>query len=157
MIWGLLELYEATFNTDYLRRARRLNDIFLDRFWDDENGAFYFTSHESKQLIGRKKEAYDGAIPSGNSVAMMNLLRLGRITGQPELEEKANNTGRLYTEQLEQAPSGFGQMLQGILFELGTTYEIVIAGKKESADTKKLLKELHSHLYSPQGCSAERS
>lgn len=146
LIWGLLELYEATFKTEYLQEALTLNDIFIEQFWDDKNGGFFFTAHESEELLGRKKEAYDGAIPSGNSVAMTNLLRLGRMTANPELEEKAEQVGRLFLEQLEKAPTGFGQMLQGVSFGLGTAYEIVIAGRIGASDTTALNNELSSHF-----------
>ncbi|MFH5886035.1 thioredoxin domain-containing protein [Halalkalibaculum sp. DA3122] len=146
LTWGLLELYEATFDTEYLQEALRLNDIFIEHFWDRENGGFYFTSHQSEELLGRKKEVYDGAIPSGNSVAMQNLVRLGRITGNTGWEEKAEQIGQLFSEQLEKAPTGFGQMLQGVGFGLGPSYEIVIAGRKDTPATRQLRDEIFSHF-----------
>lgn len=146
LTWGLMELYEATFKTEYLQEALRLTEIFIDQFWDEENGGFYFTAHDSEKLLGRKKEGYDGAIPSGNSVATINLLRLGRITADPELEERSEQIGKLFSEQIEQAPTGFGQMLQGIGFGLDSAYEIVVAGEEDSEDTHQLLDELFSHF-----------
>lgn len=146
LVWGLLELYEATFDTKYLEEAHRLNQVFLDQFWDRENGGFFFTAHDSEELLGRKKEAYDGAIPSGNSVAMMNLLRLGRITAEPELEEQADQIGRLWSEQINRAPAGFGQMLQAVDFGLGPAFEIVIAGEREADDTRSMLREIRKRF-----------
>ncbi|MDR8392752.1 thioredoxin domain-containing protein [Aliifodinibius sp. S!AR15-10] len=146
LVWGLLELYEATFKTNYLQEAIRLNEILLEQFWDEENGGFYFTAHDSEELLGRKKEAYDGALPSGNSVAMLNLVQLGRITANTDLEEKAEQIGRLFSNQLSEAPTGFGQMLQAVGFGLGESYEIVIAGKRNSDDTEQLLKEVSAHF-----------
>lgn len=145
-IWGLLELYEATFKTVYLDQAIELNDIFIEEFWDVDNGAFYFAGHESEVLLGHKKEGYDGALPSGNSIAMMNLLRLGKITAAPELEEKADQTGRLFSEQIQRSPTGFSQALQAINFGLGPSFEIVIAGKKQEHNTQQMLRELNRHF-----------
>lgn len=145
-IWGLLELYEATFKTVYLDQAIELNDIFIEEFWDVDNGAFYFAGQESEVLLGRKKEGYDGALPSGNSIAMMNLLRLGKITAAPELEEKADQTGRLFSEQIQRSPTGFSQALQAINFGLGPSFEIVIAGKKQEHDTQQMLRELNRYF-----------
>ena len=88
-IWGLLELYESTFDIKYLKAALDLQTEMTGLFWDDKNGGFYFTSHDAEELITRHKEIYDGAIPSGNSVAMLNLLRIGRITGDAAYDEMA--------------------------------------------------------------------
>src|SRR5699024_616417 len=84
LIWGLLELYESTFATDYLKKAVDLQEVFLQSHWDEEHSGFFLTSTESEQLLGHKKEYMDNSLPSGNSVAAMNLLRLGRITATPE-------------------------------------------------------------------------
>ncbi|MCK4896521.1 MAG: thioredoxin domain-containing protein, partial [Candidatus Heimdallarchaeota archaeon] len=89
-IWGLLELFEASFKTKYLEYAIDLNRRALEKFWDDEVGGFFFTSADSENLLIREKQIYDGAIPSGNSVAMLNLVKLGRILSDPKLEEKAD-------------------------------------------------------------------
>lgn len=146
LIWGFIELYEATFNAEYLETAQQLNDIFIDNYWDSENGGFYFTGKSGETLLGRKKEIYDGAIPSGNSVAALNLLRLGRITGDTGMEEKADRITRLFSEQVSQSPTGFGQLLQAVDFATGETREIIISGKKRAADTKKLINILRSRF-----------
>ena len=144
LIWGLLELYEATFDTGYLKDAIDLNNIFIDNFWDTEEGGFYFTAEGSEELLGRKKELYDGAIPSGNSVALSNLLRLGRITANDGLEKKADGLIRLYSSQAKQAPTGFGQFLQGACFALTESFEIVIAGRQEDTLTQEMLKNVQT-------------
>jgi len=148
MVWGLLELYETTFKTQYLKLAKQLNRKLVDHFWDEDNGGFYFTAEGSEQLLARKKEGYDGALPSGNSAAMLNLLKLGRITADPELEELADRIGRLWSEQIRSAPTGFGQMLQAIDFAAGPSYEIVIAGERDEENTRALLDRLKK-LYIP--------
>ena len=70
LIWGLLELYDATFDANYLQTALELNDDFIKHFWDHSHGGFYFTADDAEPLLTRQKEIYDGAIPSGNSIAM---------------------------------------------------------------------------------------
>ena len=100
LIWGLIELYEATFDIYYLENALKLHDIQIEDFWDDNVGGFYFTANNAEELLTRQKEIYDGAIPSGNSIAMLNLLRLSYITGNYELEEKADILNRVFSEKI---------------------------------------------------------
>ena len=148
LIWGSRELYESTFEIPFLKQAVELQKEFIDQFWDNEHGGFFFTSHNSEELLGRTKEVYDGALPSGNSVAMQNLLTLGRITGNTDWEQKADTMNKLFSEQVSRAPTGFGQLLQALDFQLGTSFEVTIAGEKESTDTQNMLKELH-HSFVP--------
>jgi uncharacterized protein YyaL (SSP411 family) len=89
MVWGLLEVYEATFAVSYLKDAINLNDRMLKHFWDSQNGGFYLTADDAEELIVRSKVIYDGAIPSGNSVAAMNLLRLAGLTANPDYSTRA--------------------------------------------------------------------
>ena len=74
----MLELYETNFDIDYLKKALKFNEDLLEQFWDDKNGGFYFSADDDEDLLIRLKEIYDGAIPYGNSIAMLNLIRLGR-------------------------------------------------------------------------------
>ncbi len=97
-VWGLIELYEASFDVSYLQAALKLNAYMLEHFWDPKSGGFYFTSDEGTELPVRKKEIYDSATPSGNSVAALNLLRLARMTAGPELERKAERVGEAFPE-----------------------------------------------------------
>src|SRR5699024_10980247 len=138
LIWGLIELYEATFNSTYLARAAELNKQFIDHFLDSEKGGFYFTPKSGEKLLGRKKEIYDGALPSSNSVAMMNLLRLGRLTGNTAWEERAEKTSRLFSTDIRKAPTGFGFALQSVLFAAAGSREIIIAGKKGHDTTREM-------------------
>ena len=99
LIQGLLELYETTFDVDYLKSALNLNEYLLKHFWDGKNAGFFFIADNGEDLLIRQKELYDGAIPSGNSIAMLNLLRLGRITADYDLEQKASgNQSSLFRE-----------------------------------------------------------
>ena len=146
MVWGLLELYEASFDTRYLQTALDLNTDLVTHFWDEQNGGFYFTADDAEDLIVRQKEMYDGAIPSGNSVAMLNLLRLGRITANSELEEKAMKIATVFASDVGRYPSGYAQFLVSLGFGLGPSYEVVVVGNPEAGDTKDMLAALRRHF-----------
>ncbi len=146
LIFGLIELYEATFDPRFLKEALELNEVLIEHFWDDKNGGFYFTPDDGEKLPLRQKELYDGAIPSGNSVQMFNLLRLARLTSNPELEKKAAQTGRIYSKDIELSPSAFTQMMVAVSFGIGPTYEVVIVGDTEADDTKAILKALRTEF-----------
>jgi uncharacterized protein YyaL (SSP411 family) len=148
MIWGLLELYETSFEVQYLQKAYELNKVLLKQFWDEENGGFFFTADDSEELLIRKKDAYDGAIPSGNSVAMLNLLRLARLTAEPDLEAKAAKIGQVFSSDVLSAPPGFSFMISSVDFAVGPSYEIVIVGDPGAADTQAMLQEIRNR-FSP--------
>ncbi len=143
---GLIDLYEASFNTDYLKTALKLTKQLLNHFWDNENGGFFFTPDYAREQIVRNKEVYDGAVPSGNSVALLNLLKLGRITANPEFEEKASLLIKSFSKIIKTSPSAFTRFLSSLDFTFAKSLEIIIAGKKESADTKLMLKEIAGHF-----------
>ena len=139
LIWGLLELYQTGFDIFYLKHAIELNDYMLKHFWDEKGGAFFFTGDTGEKLLVRTKEIYDGAVPSGNSVAYMNLLRLARITGNTEWERKAEQLERVFSQQVSQIASAHTLFLAGLDFRIGPSYEVVIAGRPERGDTAEML------------------
>ncbi len=143
MIWGQIELYEACFKENHLRRALELNDIFIRHFWDEKNGGFFFTADTSDTLFIRQKESYDGATPSSNSAALLNLLRLGRLTGRQEYEEKAARISDCFSRSVVSYPSAYTQMLCAVDLALGPTYEVVIAGKLGAESTQKLIRTIY--------------
>jgi uncharacterized protein YyaL (SSP411 family) len=145
-VWGLLELYEATFNVKYLRRAVTLTNKMIDHFWDQNDGGFYHTPNDGEELILRKKEVYDGAIPSGNSVAMLNLLRLSRLTGNSDFESRAETVGKAFSKTVSQYPAGYTHLLSALDFQVGPSHEIVIVGDPDAVDTKAVLKALNSEF-----------
>ena len=140
--WGLLELYEATFDVKYLSESLRLTEIMTDLFWDESNGAFFFTADDGEEQIVRTKELYDGAIPSGNSVAALVLLRLGRITGKSEYENMAATIGKVFSKNVEQSPTAYTQLLLAVDFGIGPSYEIVVVGDRHSEDTQMMLRRI---------------
>jgi hypothetical protein len=145
-ISGLIDLYEAVFELKYLEAALELNRDFIAHFWDENQGGFYFTADDSEGILVRGKEVYDAAIPSGNSIAMLNLLRLGRLSGDPDLEEKAVQIGRSFSDTVRAYPAGYSQLLVAVDFALGPAYEIVIAGDSRADDTKSMLKAVRSQF-----------
>lgn len=147
LIWGILEIYEATFNPSYLDHALKLNNELISHFWDENIGGFYFTADDSEDLIVRQKEIYDGAIPSGNSVSMYNLLRLSYITGNPELEEKAEIISRIFSDKIKDNPIAFTQLMVAVDFSVGPSYSLVISGKKESSRTNQLINIINNRFF----------
>jgi uncharacterized protein YyaL (SSP411 family) len=146
LVWALLETYEATFKPEYLELARDLTSDMLEHFWDDDKGGLYFTATYSENLLVRKKDAYDGAMPSGNSVAALNLIRLARFLGDTKLEEKAAETIRSFSGIIARAYSGFSMMLNAVEFAHGESYEIVIAGDPDSMDTQEMIKAVRDQF-----------
>lgn len=147
LIQGLLELYESTFKTSYLQEAIKLQQNFIETHWDEENGGFFFTSSKSDALLGRKKEYFDSALPSGNSVSALNLLRLGRITATPDWEQKAERILQSTAKTAEQAPTSFTQLLQAQLWSTGNASEVVIAGAKDAPETQQLIDMLRQKYH----------
>lgn len=162
LVHGLIELYEAGFKLRYLKAALCLNRELLEHFWDPAQGGFFFTADDSELLIFRKKEFTDAAIPSGNSIEMLNLLRLSRITADPELEDRAQGLERAFSKLIRKIPSGYTQFLSAFDFCLGPAYQVVIAGKRESSDTEHMLEELGAYfvpnkvlVFRPEGKDPE--
>jgi hypothetical protein len=118
----------------------------IDHFWDNESGGFYFTPDDGEQLLVRRKEIYDGAVPSGNSVAMLNLLRLSRLTGNHEYEELADKIGKAFSAQVSRQPAAYAMLMASLDFGLGTAYEVVVVGDPGAQDTLEMLKALRSRF-----------
>ena len=139
LTWGLLELYEATFDLTYLEEAIALNTELETHFWDEFAGGFYFTPNDGETLIARQKELYDGAIPSGNSIAMLNLLRLGRITANADYEARAAQLAQSFANQIMAGPTAFTQLMSALEFGVGPSYEVIIVGEEDATDTESML------------------
>ncbi len=156
MIWALLELYETTFEEKHLFKALEYQAHLRDYFHDHQNGGFFFTPHDAEALLIRPKELYDGAIPSGNSVAFLNALRLSRITGDVELDELAHEIYRAFCESADAMPTAHTHFLCGLDFAIGPASEVSIVGDMDHSDTQALLKALRSH-YAPNKIVVFRS
>jgi uncharacterized protein YyaL (SSP411 family) len=148
MVWGLLELYETTFVLRFLKEALALSQTQTEHFYDTESGSFFLIADDTEKVLFRQREFYDGAIPSGNSIAALNYLRLAGLTGNTVFEEKALGIIRACSAELYERPVAYTQMMVAVNFALGPTTEVVIVGEPEAADTAALLKPLRA-LFAP--------
>ncbi len=141
-VWGLLELYESSFDERYLVASIDLTKIALEFFWDEESGGFFLAPSDGEALIVRSKEIYDGAIPSGNSVFALNLLRLSRMTANAEFDDRAHELIRAFSGDVQRGPMGFTQLMLAVDFSVGPAFEIVIAGERGAEDTSAMTRAL---------------
>src|SRR6185369_6678191 len=126
---GLVSLYEATGELNWIEGAIKLAGTMIEQFWDDELGGFFFTGKTHEKLIVRSKEWLDNATPSGNSVAATVLLRLSALIANEDYRRRATTILRLMTDQVRRYPSAFGCALQAFDFYLSAPLEIAIVGK----------------------------
>lgn len=105
----------------------------LDLFWDQKHGGFYFTGHDAEALLVREKEVYDGAVPSGNSVAAVQLLRLGQLTGELSLIEKAEKMFSAFKRDVEAYPSGHSFFMQSVLTHMMPKKRLLFSAVKTTA------------------------
>ena len=143
-IMGLIELYETTFDVIYLKTALDLNQYLMDNFWDKKNGGFYFAQSDNELSDFMQKDIYDGATPSGNSIEFLNLIKLSRITGSTDLENKASELLKVFSETVENSPESYTQFLSSYDFLIGPSFEIVIVGDLNSNEARKIIKAINS-------------
>ena len=146
VIQGLLDLYEASFDVECLKFAIQLQETQDRLFFDEKNGGYFSNSGQDESVFVRMKDDNDGAEPAASSIAALNLLRLSQIYDDPKMAERAKKTIDAFATILLQFPSGMPQMLVAVENSLGKPRQIVIAGKKDSPETKALLKEVHRHF-----------
>ena len=143
---GLIALYEASFNPRWLREAARLAEVMIEQFWDASSSGFFFTGKAHESLIVQSKSAYDSATPSGTAMAVHSLLRLAKHLDRADFHEKAVQALSLYYHQMENAPSGSGQLLCELEFLLSTPKEIAVVGETNADDTMAVLREIHGRF-----------
>jgi uncharacterized protein YyaL (SSP411 family) len=144
MTMALLDLYETTFDAKWLIEAKRLSEEMIELFADSEGGGFFLTGKDGEKLIARTKPGSDGAIPSGNSIVALALLKLGRLTMNQRFTEKGSDVLEAFSQQLKQSPAYSSAMLTALNFWLGPAQEIVIAGSANANDTKRMLRLVRS-------------
>ncbi|MEN6489054.1 MAG: thioredoxin domain-containing protein [Smithella sp.] len=147
LVWAMIELYEASYAGEFLKNAIDLNKDMLKYFGDDENGGLFFYGSDSEQLLTRPKETYDGALPSGNSVAALNFLRLARLTASAELEEKAQKQLSFFAPNANRIPEAYTFLLCAALYAAGPDRQIVVVGQAE-ADSSLMLDTIN-RTYNP--------
>ena len=146
LIFGLIELYQATLNPVYLQEAVKLQQQFDLDFYDDTHGGYFFTSGSSEKLLGRQKEIYDGALPSSNSAAIWNNYYLGAITGNTGYTSRAIEICRAFSEQITDAPTGYTWAVNGYQLLRADRAEIVITAETETPESRRLTELCRNHM-----------
>jgi hypothetical protein len=146
VIQGLLDLYGASFNIEWLKFVVELQETEDRLFFDQKSGGYFSTSGKDTSVVLRMKDDNDSAEPAASSVATLNLLRLAQIRGEKQWQERADKTISAFHTTLSRFPSAMPQMLVAFDFSSSKPRQIVIAGKKDAPETKLLLKEVHRHF-----------
>ncbi|GCD12994.1 thioredoxin domain-containing protein [Clostridium tagluense] len=142
---ALIELYEATFNVKYLITALELNDNMLKLFKDEDQGGLFLYGIDGEELIVRPKDIYDGAVPSGNSVATLNMLRLARLTANNELRNESDRQFEVFASKVKTIESAHAYFMTALLYSRVPGKDIIVAGKEEDVETKAMIKEINSN------------
>jgi uncharacterized protein len=146
VIQGLLDLYEASFDVEWLKFATQLQETQDRLFFDDKKGGYFSTSGQDDSVFLRMKDDNDGAEPAASSVAALNLLRLSQFRDDKQMAERVRKTIDAFATTLSHFPSAMPQMLVAFDYSLSKPRQIVITGKKEAPETKALLEEVHRHF-----------
>jgi uncharacterized protein YyaL (SSP411 family) len=139
---ALMSLYEATFAPRWIEAALDLARVLIDEFWDAGEGGFFYTGRSHETLIARTKDPHDSSVPSGNGMAVTALLRLAKLTGRRDLQEKAEATMRLFHGLMASSPLAAGQMLLALDFHLGPVQEIAVIGDPTAEETRRVLRAI---------------
>src|SRR5207249_7469253 len=146
VIQGLLDLYEASFNIEWLKFAIQLQETQDRLFFDEKNGGYFSTSGKDQSVFLRMKDDNDGAEPAAGSIAALNLLRLSQFRDDKQTVERAKKTIDAFATTLSHFASAMPQMLVAFDYSISKPRQIVIAGKKDAPETKALLREVHRHF-----------
>jgi len=141
-VQALLDLYEATFDASLLVQAEQILRKMLALFEDQEEGGFYSTAAGDASLVLRIKDDYDGAEPSGNSVALMDLLRVEELTNDESLRKIAERTLQTFAGRLTASAITLPLMVSAYMLQQARRKMIVIVGSPDAADTKQMLNEI---------------
>ncbi|KAL5018576.1 hypothetical protein ScPMuIL_004298 [Solemya velum] len=145
LIRGLIDLYQACFDEKWLDMATDLQKKQNDLFWDSENSGFYSISQNDEFMIMRLKEDQDGAEPSGNSVAAMNLIRLASFLNKADWIRQAEQVMMVFHEQLTRVPIAVPELVSSLMFLHSKPIQIIIVGDKDLPETKQLIACVHQH------------
>ena len=144
LVHALIELYEANFNVKYLAKAIELNENMLKLFKDEDQGGLFLYGVDGEELIVRPKDIYDGAIPSGNSVATLNMLRLARLTANRELESEAYRQFEVFASKVKTIESAHAYFMTALLYSKVPGKDIILVGEEQGNQTKAMIKEINS-------------
>ncbi len=143
LLEGLVDLYEASFAPRWVEASLALAGVMVRQFWDEDEGGFFYTGRDHEELIARTRDAHDSSVPSGNGMAVTALLRLAKLTGRSDLEDRALRTLRLFSGLLAGSPRVAGQMLIGLDFHIGPVREFALVGEPESPEVREVLRLIH--------------
>ncbi|MDP3832002.1 MAG: hypothetical protein Q8Q47_12070, partial [Ignavibacteriaceae bacterium] len=143
-IWGLIELYQSTFEISYLSEAIKFQEYFDKHFLDEEYGGYFINSDIGEELIVRKKDLYDGAIPSSNSIAFLNLIELSRLTGKSYYENRARMLERTFSDEVNSMASAYTQFLSSVDYLRSKSFEIVLVEGNDKSESKKFIDAINS-------------
>ncbi|RKD76005.1 hypothetical protein ATL39_0217 [Sinobaca qinghaiensis] len=147
MLWASIEMYESTFELHYLEQAKALGHEMIRLFWDEAEGGFFFYGSDAESLLVRPKETSDGAMPSGNSVAAYQLLRLGRLTGDPVFENTAKACVQAFSGNLARHPQSHMYFLQVLGALVVSSKEVVVLSSMEDEETKYIVDALQEDFH----------
>ncbi|MGV3464472.1 MAG: thioredoxin domain-containing protein, partial [Heyndrickxia sp.] len=128
LLWAYLEMYEVEHNLHHIQQAVKIKNIMFHEFWDPQNGGFYFTGSNTETLIFREKQGFDGALPSGNSVAALKLWRLAKLTEDMDLQEKVDKLLACFEQDARVYPHGMLYLLQAVIAKYAGGKEVVVSG-----------------------------
>jgi uncharacterized protein YyaL (SSP411 family) len=154
LVYGLIELYEATLEDKYLQAAAELTKSMTAKFWDNKNGGFYQTQEAT--AMPKMKQLYDGAAPSGNSVALYDLLWLSRLINEPPYDAMAAQMIKTFAREVEGMPEMFTFFVSALDFQVGPSFNVVLVGDLKEKDTQEMLNTLRKH-YLPTTVIALKS
>ena len=143
LIEALITLYETTFDVRWLDEAVALNEVLIRHYFDETDGGFFYTADDHETLLTRTKDPGDGAVPSGNSVQAMNLLRLAILLDRPDLRKKADSIFRAFQAAAAERPGAVERLLCAVDFNLGSPKEIAIVGKPGDPATEALIRTVY--------------
>jgi uncharacterized protein YyaL (SSP411 family) len=140
LVWGLIELYEATLNMGHLKDAESLSREILRLFADESSYGLFDTANDAENVLVRKKSASDGVIPSGNSVCAMNFLRLGKITGRNSFVKEGEGILRSLMGDLLSQQINHLHAVSALDYLRGDDLEITLVGKPDATETEEMLR-----------------
>jgi uncharacterized protein YyaL (SSP411 family) len=144
LVHALIELYESNFNVKYLAKALELNENMLKLFKDEDQGGLFLYGVDGEELIVRPKDIYDGAMPSGNSVATLNMLRLARLTANRELENEAYGQFEVFASKVKTIESAHAYFMTALLYSKVPGKDIILSGEDQENQTQAMIKEINS-------------
>ena len=146
LIWGCIEYYQATFSEEVLAFAVRLQEEQNQLFWDKDKAGYFFYGHDGEDLISRPKELYDGAMPSGNSISALNLIRLSRLTGREDLAKQGEKQLEAFAGEVSRYPRAYGAYLLALQWSVGPSLELFISVPEKEKEGG-MVNEFYNHYF----------